>query len=502
MKPIRTALLAITVLVAAPLGAEQTGPVPPPPPSPPAEAAQADLARDIEAILAAAPQGTRYGLVAERMDGTRLLAIAPAQRFIPASNTKIYTTLAAFADLARLQAAAQGTGVRLMPAGRGRFDVVIDGRGDASLSSAPDCTVQCLATLADAIAARTRRVRHVIGDATWYPDERWSPGMSWNNIPFRSGTAIAALSLDGNEVPVEVAPGKEGAAPVVTGDGYYSVENRARTVAGDKADLAFARMPGSLDLVLTGTIGVASPPDRTRLAVDDPAHRASWVMARMLEQRGVKVTGEAASRYRALTPQDDPAHPSYPAARPARPADMLLQLPPEDLAADIAVINKVSQNMHSELMLRRVGHLAGTGSIASGQAAIAALAVRAGVSPGSITLADGSGMSTYNRLSPDTTAALLRFAASQPWGAEFRATLPIGGVDGTLARRFAGTALEGRIFAKTGSLNASRALSGYMLAASGEMLVFSAFANDIPPSGDDAAVAAMDAALVAIAAAH
>lgn len=326
--------------------------------------------------------------------------------------------------------------------------------------------------------------------------------MSWNNIPYRSGTAIAALSLDSNEVVVEVAPGREGAAPVVSGDGYYTIENRALTVAGDKADLSFARMPGSRSMVVTGTIGTAHAPDRTRLAVDDPAHRAGWIMARMLEQRGVKVTGEVESRYRALTPQDDPENPDYPGTRPARPADLLLQLPAEDLAADIAVINKVSQNMHAELMLRRVGHLAGSGSIASGQAAIAALAEQAGASGTSFILADGSGMSTYNRLSPDTTVALLRFAARQPWGAAWRETLPIGGVDGTLSRRFAASPLERRIFAKTGSLNASRALSGYMIAASGEMLVFSAFANDIPPGEDDAAVAAMDASLIAIAAAN
>lgn len=501
MKPLRAALFAITVLLAAPLSAQQTGSS-----SRSAvsvdEAQRGDLARKVEAILAAAPQGTRFGLVAERLDGTRLIAIAPDSRFIPASNTKVYTTLAAFADLARLQAAAQGTGVRIVPAARGRFDVVIEGRGEATLSSAPDCIVQCLATLADAIAARTRRVRHVIGDATWYPDERWSPGMSWNNIPSRSGTAIAALLIDSNEILIEAAPSREGAAPVVTNDGYFTIENRALTVAGAKADLAYARMPGSRTVVVTGTIGAASAPDRTRLAIDDPAHRTAWIMARMLEKRGVKVTGEAQSRYRALTAEDDPGHPGYPSARSAPATDMVLQLPPEDLAADIAVINKVSQNVHAELMLRRIGHLAGSGSIASGQAAIAALAAKAGLPPGSFTLADGSGMSTYNRLSPGSTAALLRYVAGQPWGARWRETLPIGGVDGTLARRFAASPLERRIFAKTGSLNASRALSGYLMAASGEMLVFSAFANDIPPGADDAAVAAMDAGLVAIAAAY
>jgi D-alanyl-D-alanine carboxypeptidase/D-alanyl-D-alanine-endopeptidase (penicillin-binding protein 4) len=482
-------------MFAAPLAAQDRG-------EPPHETARDNVIQQVEAILAAAPSGVRFGLVVERPDGTRLVSISPTARFIPASNTKIYTTLAAFADIVRLQAAAQGTGVRIEPAGEGQVDVVLEGRGDATLSSAPDCTVQCLATLADAVAARSVRVRHVIGDATWYPDERWSSGMSWNNIPFRSGTGIAALSVDDNEIRLDVTPGAEGASPVVSGDGYFAIENRAISIAGDKADLSYWRMPGSMALVVSGTIGTATAPERVRLAVDDPAHRAAWQLARMLEQRGVKVLGQVLSQYRALAPQDDPQHPDYPAARQEPPEAMLAQLPAEDLAADITVINKVSQNVHAELMLRRVGRLSGTGSIASGQAAIASLAEQAGISGESFTLADGSGMSTYNRLSPDGTVAILRFAAQQEWGARWRGTLPVGGVDGTLARRFAGTALEGRIFAKTGSLNASRALSGYMLGASGELLTFSAFANDIPPDADDAAIAALDAALVAIAEAH
>lgn len=500
MKPIRTSLAALIILIAAPLAAQQ--PASTEAAAPQRAEVRTDVGQQVEAVLAAAPQGTRFGLVVERLDGTRLLAIAPSERFIPASNTKIYTTLAAFADLAQLQAAAQGTGVRIEPVGDGLVDVVIEGRGDATLSSAPECAVQCLATLADAVAARARRVRNVIGDATWYPDERWSPGMSWNNIPFRSGTGIAALSLDDNEVHLEVTAGGEGAAPVISGDGYFAIDNRALSTAGDKAALSFVRMPGSLSVVLTGTIGTASAPERIRLALDDPAHRVAWIMARMLEQRGVAVLGEAQSLYRALAPSDDPKDPAYPGFREEPAETMLLQLPPEDLAAEIVTINKISQNMHAELMLRRVGRLNGTGSIASGQAALAAWAERAGVSAKRFTLADGSGMSTYNRLSPDVTAALLRFAAQQEWGARWRETLPIGGVDGTLARRFTGTPLERRIFAKTGSLNASRALSGYLLGASGEMLVFSAFANDIPPGEDDAAVAALDAALVAIAAAY
>jgi D-alanyl-D-alanine carboxypeptidase/D-alanyl-D-alanine-endopeptidase (penicillin-binding protein 4) len=106
-------------------------------------------------------------------------------------------------------------------------------------------------------------------------------------------------------------------------------------------------------------------------------------------------------------------------------------------------------------------------------------------------------MSTYNRVAPRGVVVFLRWAAAQPWGDAWRATLPIGGGDGTLARRFRGTTLESRLFAKTGTLNATAALSGYMIARSGRTLLFSIYANDIPDGVG--ATAAMDAALEMIA---
>ena len=451
-------------------------------------------------ILSAAPVGTRFGIVVQNKEGDEILAIAADERFIPASNTKIYTTLAAYRQLAALQEAAEGTGVRIEPVSDGAVDVVLEGRGEATLSSARDCRPQCLATLADAVAARTRRVRNVVGDASWYPDERWSAGMSWNNVPFRYGTATGALVVDDNEIAVSVAPHRIGQRGTIESDGYYRIENLTRKVAGGENTLDLRRLPGSDTLVVDGTIGADADPAAFRLGVDDPAHRAAWRLARLLEERGVRVAGGVTSRYRPLLPSDDPANRAgAPAARMPK-EDMLGQLPPEPIAADIVTINKESQNLHAELMLHRAGKLTGSGSVADAQRALEDLLDAAGLPRDGFVLADGSGMSSYNRLSPRITAGLLAWAARQEWGDAWRASLPVGGVDGTLARRFAGTPLEGHIFAKTGSLNASRALSGYLVAANGEDLVFSAFANDIPPGGEAAALATLDAALVAIAA--
>ncbi len=464
--------------------------------------AQDTLQQRVEAALATAPPGTRFGLLVTTEDGRELVAIDPDDRFIPASNTKMLTTAAAFATLSGVDSpdTAGGAAVRLDKRGRRAPDVILTGYGDARLSSAPDCVANCLAALADAIAARTRKVRHIIGDDTLFPDQRWSPGMSWNNIQSRYGTAISALTLDDNELVIRVVPGATGRPPAIGMLPYYEVENLATTVAEGETELTFHRFPNSRAVRLTGTIAAGAEPKTLYLGIDDPAHFAAWRLRTLLEARGVRVTGETEARHRPFAPSDDPAERTGPP--PARPpeGEVLARLAPPPLALDLTHVNKVSQNLHSELLIRRVGLVAGSGSIEDGVAAIAAMMERAGVPRTAWDLSDGSGMSTYNRLSPRAVATLLRWAATQPWGAAWRATFPVAGVDGTLERRFGGTPLEGRLFAKTGSLNATNALSGYMTARSGRTLIFSFYANDVP--ADAGATKLMDAALALIAEAN
>lgn len=481
MTVFRTALLVLALGAALPVAAQPAS-------RPPA------LQQSVEATLRQAGPGVRFGLVVATEDGRELIAIAPDGRFIPASNTKLFTTAAAFGTLANLDRpdTAGGASVALETE-RGRApDVVLEGYGDARLSSAPDCAADCLAALADAVAARTRRVRDVIGDDSFFPDQRWSPGMSWNNIPTSSGTAISALTLDDNELVLRVTPGAVGQPPALEALPYYVIDNRAVTVASGETDLSYDRLPFSNTLRLTGTIVRGAEPSRLRLGIDDPAHYAAWRLRALLEARGVRVTGTVRAHHRLA----GPAGPPPPARRVER--EMLLRLAPPPLAEDLRTINKVSQNLHAELMLRRLGRQGGTGTIADGLNVVRAMLARAGLRRTDYDFSDGSGMSTYNRVTPRGAVALLRWAAGQPWGAAWRATFPIAGVDGTLTRRFRGTPLEGRLFAKTGSLNATNALSGYMLGRSGLTLIFSIYANDVPDGAS--ATPAMDAVLLLIAA--
>lgn len=324
--------------------------------------------------------------------------------------------------------------------------------------------------------------------------------MSWNNFGSNDATATSALSLDSNELTVIVKPGRIGTPPVLVVPPYVTVTNEAKTTApGGKTLLVLEHTVNSRLYRLYGEISADAAEWRDRIGLDDPAHFSAWTFADMLKARGVRVTGAIRAVHDAVALEHDPLHRTGPLEHSAWPPEYAALTPPP-LAEDIVIINKVSQNNHAETMLRRIGRVAGTGSLEDGLAATRALYERAGIPREGYDFSDGSGMSTYNRVSPRAGVALLRWVDGQPWGKAWHASLPIAGVDGTLKRRFLGTPLAGNLAAKTGTLNATNALSGTFRAASGKRLTFSFFANDVP--NGESAIPAMEAALLAIYAAN
>ncbi len=166
------------------------------------------------------------------------------------------------------------------------------------------------------------------------------------------------------------------------------------------------------------------------------------------------------------------------------------------------VINKVSQNLHAELLLRLLGKVHGAdGSLEQGTRVVRQFLVSAGVDDGDFFFYDGSGESRDDRMAPRAFTRLLAYASRQPWGLAWRETLPVAGVDGTLAGRFRNSPLKGRLWAKTGTLNEVNALSGYLTAASGKTLAFSILVNGHRP-GSEAELKAIDRIAETIAAAN
>ena len=350
--------LILALLVAVPAAAQEANKTP--------LAPQQGGTSAVEAILTEAPQGTRFGLLVVDAQGRTIMARDPDGRFMPGSVTKLFTTAAALALLPGTDEAdvAGGTQVWLDPvAGSKTPDVRLVGRGDARMSSAPDCRQDCLASLADAVAARTRQVRHVIGDASLWPDQRWAPGMSWNNIGTSSGTAVSALNLDDNLVRVTITPTRPGQPPQVSLAGPLTLRNESRTVDADQPlTLAIERPVNGTELRIYGDIPAGTAPVTRRVGIDDPARTAAWSLRRMLEARGVKVRGAERAVYRPVDGFDRAGPNTFASISAAGSQAPLATLLPPPLVEDVTVINKQSQNLHAQALHRRLGLIEGTGS--------------------------------------------------------------------------------------------------------------------------------------------
>jgi D-alanyl-D-alanine carboxypeptidase/D-alanyl-D-alanine-endopeptidase (penicillin-binding protein 4) len=213
---------------------------------------------------------------------------------------------------------------------------------------------------------------------------------------------------------------------------------------------------------LSGTIPIGDSWEG-RPALEDPARYATTVFREVLEARGIRVMGDVAT-----TSEPLPAGVRTLAAHDSPP-----------LAEILKVVNKESQNLHTEMLLRLVGLKArGEGSVVAGHDAVRDFLGRIGVKTETWGLQDGSGLSRSDVVDAHGLAELVAAMDRHPQAAAFRDSLAVMGIDGTLKDRMRGTPVQGKVLAKTGTLRLGNGLAGYLTAASGERLAFAILVNN------------------------
>ena len=458
---------------------------------------------------ASADKGFWGALVTDADTGEVLYALNPEHYFEPASNAKLFTTAMALATLGpdfRIRTTVETTG-NVDSSGRLHGDLVLVGRGDANLSnrifpfekgaerSGP--SEKALGELADqVVAAGIKEVDgDVVADDSYFTPTRFPPGWTVDDTVWSYGAAVSAIAVNDNAMTLSVSPGAAAGTPFTFDlrpwSGFYHVQNDATTTrAGTEAQLRISRDPESQTFVLGGTMPVGAPTRPLVLAVPQPAEHAAGLLLLLLQMRGVRIDGASRARHSAEVASGCCMAPPVPAVLAQRMSPPLLQ--------DLQATNKLSLNLHAEILLRVAAKEKGNATTMDDALKFAEqFRQSAGIAANDVQLTDCSGLSRNDLVTPQSVVQLLAWAARQKWGADFAATLPVAGQDGTLENRMKGTLAAGRVHAKTGLVEHVEGLSGYATTVRGEHLIFSMFGNNQGMRSRDA-MGALDAICVAM----
>jgi D-alanyl-D-alanine carboxypeptidase/D-alanyl-D-alanine-endopeptidase (penicillin-binding protein 4) len=411
--------------------------------------------------------------------GEVLASYSPHAAFNPASNAKLITAVAALRTFGSQHRYL--TGLYGRASGDAVGELVLRGQGDPSLE------MQDLREMArDLRASGVRKVASIGVDQAYFDDRFTPPAFDdqpdeW--APFRA--PVAAVSLNQNTVLFTVRPSETGKTASVSADppGFVELNGAIRTSGkGDPEKILLSLEPRGPKLLakLGGTIPANSRAVLVKKRVDDPSLLAGYALRAALKDAGVEVSGDvhlAKSREKRLLA----AHRSAP------------------LGELLPALGKDSDNFYAEMLFKALGastnasvnanasakanpnNKTGPATFEAGAEAALRVLRDMGAFEEGVVIKNGSGLFDANRSTPTSTAALLRAAYRDAAIApEFVAHLAIGGVDGTLRSRFRSFGAARAIRAKTGTLDAVAALSGYVLApAGGAPIAFSIYVNGI-----------------------
>ena len=457
--------------------------------------ATAGFASRVEALLGTTPtnKGEWGLLVADAESGETLYEQNADKYFVPASNLKLFTTALALAKLGpeyRFHTTLETRGA-ISSEGVLSGDLTLVGRGDPNLSNRtfpyelkeefngpPE---KALGDLADAVVARGVKAisGDVIGDDSYFPRERYPNGWEIDDMVWEYGAAISAIVVDDNTVALTLTPGEQAGNPVqaamtpATPD--FTVENDVTTSAADvKPDLTLTREPGANFVLVKGSLPARSAPRRLLLAIEEPAQHAAALLKRLLEERGIKVAGVARARHDHAESGGDPV--------------VLAERVSVPLGDAVKLINKISQNLHTEMLLRTVARQTGVWATPDELMKVPLdFYASAGIAADDVVQTDASGLSRRDLVTPRAVVSLLSFTQKQSWFGPYYASLPVAGVDGTLEDRMKNSLAAGRIHAKTGSVEHVKTLSGFAETPSGRRVIFSFLSNNQGGKGREAA---------------
>ncbi|MFN7980247.1 MAG: D-alanyl-D-alanine carboxypeptidase/D-alanyl-D-alanine-endopeptidase [Vicinamibacterales bacterium] len=267
------------------------------------------------------------------------------------------------------------------------------------------------------------------------------------------------------------------------------VVNSVTTAAqGSRASVEVTASALSTTFTVSGKVPVGAPPTTRFTSVLTPTQYFVNAARAGLIAEGIDVRGQAVDI-------DDISDAPTVDANAA-----IIVYRSQPLSVIASTLMQLSQNMYAETLLHTLGRLRGAaGTADAGRDVVRTVLMSWGIPLNELVMADGSGLSRYDLVTPDLLTSVISHVYANPQGREaYMATLPVAGRPGMLERRMKGTLAEGNATAKTGSFTNARALAGFVTTRDGEPLAYSLIANHygIPTANIDRV---MDAIVVSLA---
>ena len=431
-----------------------------------------DLGAKIDAIANRAEfSRSRWGILIQPLSSPTTLYSRDSQKyFIPASNVKLLTTAAALQKL--------GADFRIKTSvysgENGNLHIV--GRGDPSIAEAQ------LKSLAQQLKQRISRVNELIGDDSYFQGNAVNPNWEWEDAQAGYGAPINSLIFNQNAIELILSPQAIGQPLKVTFAqpkliNQWQIQNNSVTVGQNESE--FVEVGREFDkpiLRVSGQLRVGAESESAYVAVVNPANNFLQHFQQVLAAEGIAVKQAlVASNSRIFTQE-------------------LANIESPPLAELVKETNRESNNVYAEVLLRLLGKETGkmpvpqeqeTGKMPVSQEQdtmkvglkeLQTTLTQLGINPNTYKLADGSGLSRHNLISPEALVQTLRLMANSPLASIYRASLPVAGESGTLKNRFL-TPNRVILQAKTGTLSGVSVLSGYLEVPNYEPLVFSIMVN-------------------------
>lgn len=411
------------------------------------------------------------------------------KRFLSASNMKLYTSAAALLSLSpdftyETKLVTDG----IITEGVLKGNLIIIASGDPTISGHfnNNNPTRVFENWADILIQKgVRKIDgDIIADNSFFNDSAFGAGWHWDDMSNCYSAPKDAFSFNNNCIALTIFPGNEIDTPALIKTepmtGYVLISGNVTTTGKDSQPyIRTEYLDNSNTIAVTGNIPLDHKKITKYMAVKKPADFGAYVFKETLVNRGLEVKGNIYCSRGNCNLIKNPSS-LYAGRESAFLTTLAVHFSPK-LSEIIKVVNKISNNLYAENLLLTIAKK--RNKEANSEEAIAAvreILKKAGIPIESLYMADGSGLSRFNLITPYETVQLLLAMAHSPYRDVFYNSLAATGEEGTLTNRlrepFNSTPLNVR--AKTGSMTHVRNLSGYLTTKSGELLAFSFLCNN------------------------